>query len=398
MRAIQVLPGVTHRRRLPQRVRGPRQPVRPDELHVRRRADVVPAPHRAAGPGRRLDRDAERRHPRRHHAAERLVPAALRQPARRASSTSTCARARAIARRSAFGVSGTDASVVVEGPLGGGKAGSWLVSARKSYLELLLKQIDDEDDFGFGFSDIQSKLVYDVVARAPRSSSASSRAGRVSIRRASRRRARTRSGDGRNSAVLVNAGWRFTLVAPRSSSPSTWRSGSNDYTNVNAAGGELDRGRGRDVTWRADFVAIRSSTLTFEGGAQVQWQHRDLTGRFLPDRAPAVTTESYDDDMTLASAYAQARWSPSARFTRHAGRASIDGSSSFDTTASPWVLAEVRLGSIASTARRRRHLIVRCPASRRPSACGRGRRSCPSAPPHRPRHRADGRRRCRAGR
>ena len=42
------------------------------------------------------------------------------------------------------GVSGTDASVVVEGPLGGGKAGSWLVSARKSYLELLLKQIDDE--------------------------------------------------------------------------------------------------------------------------------------------------------------------------------------------------------------------------------------------------------------
>ena len=39
------------------------------------------------------------------------------------------------------GVSGTDASVVVEGPLGRAKAGSWLVSARKSYLELLLKQI-----------------------------------------------------------------------------------------------------------------------------------------------------------------------------------------------------------------------------------------------------------------
>ena len=61
------------------------------------------------------------------------------------------------------GVSGTDASIVAEGPLGRAKAGSWLVSARKSYLELLLKQInEDDDDFGFGFSDVQSKLVYDV--------------------------------------------------------------------------------------------------------------------------------------------------------------------------------------------------------------------------------------------
>ncbi len=64
-------------------------------------------------------------------------------------------------------------SIVVEGPLGGRKAGSWLVSARKSYLELLLKQItDDGDDFGFGFSDVQSKLVYDA------SSATSSRADR----------------------------------------------------------------------------------------------------------------------------------------------------------------------------------------------------------------------------
>ena len=41
------------------------------------------------------------------------------------------------------GVSGTDASIVAEGPLGRAKAGSWLVSARKSYLELLLRQIDE---------------------------------------------------------------------------------------------------------------------------------------------------------------------------------------------------------------------------------------------------------------
>ena len=240
-----------------------------------------------------------------------------------------------------FAVSGTDASVVAEGPLGGAKSGSWLVSARKSYLELLLKQIDDEGDFGFGFSDIQSKLVYDV-APAHRAE-VTIVAGRSRLDQESAVEELNEVQDGRNSAVLVNAGWRFTL-SPRVVLNQHLALGVNDYSNVNAAGGDLDRGSGRDVTWRADLVAIRSSTLTLEGGAQAQWQHRDLTGRFLPDRAPAVTTESYDDDMTLASAYAQARWSPSARFTVTPG-ARVDGSSSFDTTASPWVVAEVKLGS-----------------------------------------------------
>ena len=205
-----------------------------------------------------------------------------------------------------FAVSGTDASVVAEGPLGGEKSGSWLVSARKSYLELLLKQIDDEDDFGFGFSDIQSKLVYDV-APAHRAE-VTIVAGRSRLDQESSVDELNEVQDGRNSAVLVNAGWRFTL-SPRVVLNQHLALGVNDYSNVNAAGGELDRGSGRDVTWRADLVAVRSSTLTLEGGAQAQWQHRDPTGRFLPDRAPAVTTESYDNDMTLASGT-----------RRHAGR------------------------------------------------------------------------------
>ena len=107
------------------------------------------------------------------------------------------------------GVSGTDASIVAEGPLGGHKAGSWLVSARKSYLELLLKQInEDDDDFGFGFSDVQSKLVYDVVERA--SSRAQRRRRPLATGSGHRADDQNTVGDGRNRATLVNAGWRFT--------------------------------------------------------------------------------------------------------------------------------------------------------------------------------------------
>jgi hypothetical protein len=240
-----------------------------------------------------------------------------------------------------FGVSGTDASMVAEGPLGRGKAGSWLVSARKSYLELLLKQIDDDDDFGFGFSDVQSKLVYDV-APAHRAE-LTIVAGRSRLDQESTVEQVNQVHDGRNSAVLVNGGWRFTL-SPRVVLTQRLALGVNDYSNVNAAGGEQDRGSGRDLTWRADVAAIRSDSLTIEGGAQAQWQHRALTGRFFPDRAAAVTTEHYDDELAMASAYAQARWSPGARFTVTPG-GRVDRSSAFDTTASPWLLADVKLGS-----------------------------------------------------
>lgn len=197
--------------------------------------------------------------------------------------------------------------MVAEGPLGRGKSGSWLVSARKSYLELLLKQIDDEDDFGFGFSDLQSKLVYDV-APAHRAE-LTIVAGRSRLDQESTVEELNEVHDGRNSAVLVNGSWRFTL-SPRVVLTQRLALGVNDCSNVNAAGGEQDRGSGNDVTWRADVAAIRSDALTIEGGAQAQWQRRALTGRFFPDRALAVTTEHYDDERRLASAYAQARWCP----------------------------------------------------------------------------------------
>ena len=64
--------------------------------------------------------------------------------------------------QSRLSVSGTDAAAVVEGPLGGSRRGSWLVSARKSYLDLVIARLGSEFDFAFGFTDVQSKLVYDV--------------------------------------------------------------------------------------------------------------------------------------------------------------------------------------------------------------------------------------------
>ena len=107
-----------------------------------------------------------------------------------------------------IGVSGTDFSLVTEGPLGRRKAGAWLISVRKSYLEMLLKQISDENDFGFGFSDVQSKLVYDVSSRHRLELSLV--AGRSRLDQTVEAEEVNETQDGKNAAQLANLAWRFT--------------------------------------------------------------------------------------------------------------------------------------------------------------------------------------------
>ncbi len=185
-----------------------------------------------------------------------------------------------------LGVSGTDASIVAEGPLGGHKAGSWLVSARKSYLELLLKQItEDGDDFGFGFSDVQSKLVYD--ASSAHRLELSMVAGRSRLDQATEPDDQNTVSDGRNRAALLNVGWRF---APSPSFIITQRvaAGTQKFENASGTGFELGGGTGRDLTWRADFNATGPRSLTFDGGAQIQWQHRNAVEREVGPRGASL--------------------------------------------------------------------------------------------------------------
>ncbi len=253
------------------------------------------------------------------------------------------------------GVSGTDASIVVEGPLGRGKAGSWLLSARKSYLELLLKQItdgEDDRDFGFGFSDVQSKLVYDLSPRQHVEFSLV--AGRSRLSQQTSLQNVNTVNEGLNRAVLGSAAWRFT-VSPRFVLTERVAFGRQTFTNRNVTGAELGRGAGRDITWRTDFVATRSASLSFEGGGQVQAQHRDETGGdYRTPTGPPVRVIAHDAGATLTSAYGQARWTPA--FAQALRRGKPDEGLSLsagvrvdhwsltgDTEGSPWLVGELRL-------------------------------------------------------
>jgi hypothetical protein len=238
-----------------------------------------------------------------------------------------------------FGVSGTDVSAVGEGPLGSSSRGSWLVSARKSYLELLLNQIQSDSDFGFGFTDAQAKLVYDMSSAHRLEMSAV--AGRSRLDQVTSPEDVNDLQDGRNAAQMLVLGWRATA------SPSvvvTQRLGiaANQFANETSTGFDLGRGEGLDVTWHADVAARRSAELTLEAGGQVQWQQRQVEERRITNTLAGTTIlQSYDQGAILSSGYAQAQWSPLTRVTLTPGMRVDRWDLTGDTSVSPWAQAEL---------------------------------------------------------
>jgi hypothetical protein len=61
--------------------------------------------------------------------------------------------------------SASNAGVMVEGPLGGRKRGSWLAGARKSYLQYIFQRTFPETSFIFGFEDAQGRISYDLTPK-----------------------------------------------------------------------------------------------------------------------------------------------------------------------------------------------------------------------------------------
>ena len=241
-----------------------------------------------------------------------------------------------------IGVSGTDASIVVEGPLGAAKKGSWLFSGRKSYLELLLKQItDDDDDLGFGFVDAQSKIVYDLSAR--HRAELSVVVGRSKLDQGAPLNDVDTVADGANRAFLTNGAWRFS-PSPRVTVTSRVALALQRFSNVNPAGLEIGRGSAREVTGRADIIATPSPRFTVEAGAQVHHIQREEEVTFIFDDVTRRETLTVGDAAgRLSSAYGQVRWTSANRGSVTVGGRVDHWSLTGDLGGSPWVQAELPL-------------------------------------------------------
>lgn len=235
--------------------------------------------------------------------------------------------------RGQFRPSVTDTSLVLEGPLGASKRGSWLISARKSYLGAVIRRIDPENTFAFGFHDAQVKVVRDVTPAHQLQVAVTVGRSRLNQDPAFVRTDEVK--DGLNDVGVAAFTWRY-VVTPRFVLTQRVAADGNRFRNINRDGLELQHARRSDVMYRADWTYSRSPGLTLEGGGELR---RTTESRFelgLQLRPEFSMRENYSASTVAASSYALAR------VTR--GRAIISPGVRIDhstltgrTSASPWV-------------------------------------------------------------
>src|SRR5262245_14809236 len=237
-------------------------------------------------------------------------------------------------RQARVAVSGTSASVVGEGPLGRSKRGSWLVTARQSYLQLLVERlIDEADGFNFGFYDTQGKVVFDF--------SPSQRAEFTVLAGHSKLEERREDLDnqdlftGRNASAIAIGTWRLTrsrgvLTARMLGSLNQF---SNDTTDLVT----LDDGHDKEVAARLDASVTLAPHLQADAGAQAEYvDEMRFRQRFNGALGRYRTINDFQGRATRTGGYTSLRVT-TGPLTLVPGARVDHWTLTDETTASPWL-------------------------------------------------------------
>jgi hypothetical protein len=244
-------------------------------------------------------------------------------------------------------VSGTSASAVTEGPLGWARRGSWLLSLRKSYVDWLVRQIEPEIESTIGFLDTQIKFAYDVTSRQQIQVLAV--IGDATYRKPSATganqvyRSKTRS-------LLVSGLWRH--VQGRAVTSQRLSLVTNRFHNTGSSGQQQADGTLLSLLWRGDVKLALGDATTLDAGLAAD---RDSIGQTFRDFVTLSggglrfrRAQQIDDARVTGGA-----WVGLSRQTMtgglSAGARLTSDSGTNRTMASPWLIAERRLGGLTLT-------------------------------------------------
>jgi hypothetical protein len=237
-------------------------------------------------------------------------------------------------------VSGTSASIVGEGPIGGSKRGSWLLTGRQSYLQLIVERMYPEGEgFNFGFSDTQGKIVFDLTPS--QRVEFTMLAGHSKLEE---QRDDLDSRDfftGRNASAIGIGAWRLT----RSRAIVTARvmSAMNRFSNEATDLVKLDKGHDKQLAARVDATASLGRHLQFDSGVQAEWTGETrFRQRFSSALNRYRVINDFNDDATRSGAYVEVR-ATAGRTTLIPGVRADRWTLTGETTTSPWIQAEVKL-------------------------------------------------------
>jgi len=195
-------------------------------------------------------------------------------------------------RRAHASISAVDASALAEGPLGHGARGSWLVAARKSYLDLVLKRLYEDQAVNFGFADVQGKLAWDVSSQHRLEWSTTvgrSRLDLVPDEVANPNDLR----DAMNESAVSVLAWRY-LPSPAFALTQRVAVAANTFRNTARDGPVLDDGATRDLVYRAEWTRPVGTRVTFDGGAEARWTQASGSEQRLSGTR-LVLRERFDD-------------------------------------------------------------------------------------------------------
>jgi hypothetical protein len=244
-------------------------------------------------------------------------------------------RERTIVRAS---VSGTAASAVVEGPLGGDHRGSWLVSGRQSYIDHLVRHLTSHS-VSFGFGDLQARAAYDLTASQHVDFTAV--AGHSRFLNEPGEHEIDDVFDATNASAVGIASWRLTR--PRLILTERVLAAENHFRNENQDGVELDNGKDRQLAWRTDAVIAAAKTLEIDAGAEAERRDDARVRRRLgPTRVALVQLDDYTANGLSSGAYASVKWTPWPALTIAPGARAAGWSLTHQSAVTPWVQAEFR--------------------------------------------------------
>ena len=237
-------------------------------------------------------------------------------------------------RQMRVAVSGTSASAVVEGPIGSTKRGSWLVTARQSYLQLLVERLIDEGDgFNFGFSDTQGKIVFDL--------SPTQRAEFTVLAGHSKLEERREDIDtqdlftGRNASTIAIGTWRLT----RSRGVLTARllGSYNRFSNDTLDSVTLDDGHDKEAAGRVDGSVTLTRHLQMDAGGQAEYvDETRFRQRFSGATGRYRTINDFHGRATRSGGYTSLRMT-AGPVTLVPGARVDHWTLTGETTASPWL-------------------------------------------------------------
>jgi hypothetical protein len=234
-------------------------------------------------------------------------------------------------------VSGTSASATVEGPLGRTRRGSWLVSARKSYLDLIINKLREEG-LSFSFGDAQAKFRYDL--------SSSQSAALTIITGKSRLRELPEQPDdqdefvGDNASAIAIGSWRTTFR--RGVLSAGLLGATNRFRNHIETGLNREKGSNDQVAVRSDLSLRLAPRLSMDSGVLLEHANESQQKQRFSGTT-ATVLNNYRADASRQGAYARVRIDAGSRLVISPG-ARVDHSGlTHQTTGSPWIQSELTL-------------------------------------------------------